>query len=97
MGRFGGVLTDQEKEKIDRAAWHEQVQFLKNQQWAMTTAGVVFFGAFLGYCSTRVGPNYRKAPTRGGEILGLHKAILVASAAVVVWIVLFKSLQPALE
>jgi hypothetical protein len=47
MGRFGSALTDQEKEKIDRAAWHEQVQFLKRQQWAVTTAGVVLFGAFL--------------------------------------------------
>jgi uncharacterized membrane protein len=45
--RFGGPLTDQEKEKIDRAAWHEQVQFLKKQQWAVTTAGVILFGAFL--------------------------------------------------
>jgi hypothetical protein len=47
QNRFGGALTDQEKEKIDRAAWHEQVQFLKKQQWAVATAGVVLFGAFL--------------------------------------------------
>jgi uncharacterized membrane protein len=47
QNRFGSPLSDQEKEKIDRAAWHEQVQFLKKQQWAVTTAGVVLFGAFL--------------------------------------------------
>jgi hypothetical protein len=47
QNRFGSALTDQEKEKIDRAAWHEQVQFLKRQQWAVTTAGVVLFGAFF--------------------------------------------------
>jgi uncharacterized membrane protein len=47
QNRFGAPLTDQEKQKIDRAAWHEQVQFLKKQQWAVATAGVVLFGAFL--------------------------------------------------
>jgi len=36
-------------------------------------------------------PADREAATRGGNIVNLHKAILVASAAVVVlWIVLFK-------
>jgi hypothetical protein len=34
-------------------------------------------------------PRDREAATRGGEILGLHKAILVASAAVALWVVLF--------
>jgi hypothetical protein len=128
MGRFGSALTDQEKEKIDRAAWHEQVFFLKRQQWAVTTAGVVLFGAFLaiirnydmsawekhlavllivigvgcgcfflddlqnGLATVRraLDPYDLGAPTRGGEILGLHKAILVASALVAVWVVLFK-------
>ena len=37
-------------------------------------------------------PCDREAATRGGEILGLHKAILVASAAFVLWIVLFKAM-----
>ena len=135
QNRFGSALTDQEKEKIDRAAWHEQVQFLKRQQWAVTTAGVVLFGAFLaivrnyemsalekylavllilvglgagcfflddlqkGLTVVRraLDPGDREAATRGGEILGLHKAILVASAAVALWLVLFKGLQPILE
>jgi uncharacterized membrane protein len=133
QNRFGGALTDQEKEKIDRVAWHEQVQFLKRQQWAVTTAGVVLFGAFLaivrnydmsawekylavllivvgvgagcfflddlqnGLANVRhaLDPCDRRAATRGGEILGLHKAILVASAAVVVWVFLSKGFQPA--
>ena len=128
QNRFGGALPDQEKEKIDRAAWHEQVQFLKKQQWAVATAGVVLFGAFLaimrdhdmspwekylavlfivvgagagcyflddlqdGLATVRraLDPCDRGAPTRGGDILSLHKAILVASAFVAVWVVLFK-------
>jgi hypothetical protein len=36
-----------EKEKIDRAARHEEVRFLKRQQWAVTTAGAALLGAFL--------------------------------------------------
>jgi len=47
QNRFGGALTNQDKEKIDRAARHEEVRFLKRQQWAVTTAGVVLLGAFL--------------------------------------------------
>jgi hypothetical protein len=128
QNRFGGALTDQEKEKIDRAARHEEVRFLKRQQWAVTTAGVVLFGAFLaiirnhdmsvwekhlavllivvavgagcfflddlqnGLANVRraLDPHDREAATRGGEILGLHKAILVASAVVVVWVFLSK-------
>jgi uncharacterized membrane protein len=38
-------LSDQEK--IDRAAFHEEVRFYKKQQWAVATAGVVLLGAFL--------------------------------------------------
>jgi hypothetical protein len=34
----------------------------------------------------------REPATRGDEILVLHKAILVASAAFVLWIVLFKAM-----
>jgi uncharacterized membrane protein len=109
------------------------VQFLKRQQWAVTTAGVVLFGAFLaivrsydmsawekyfavllivvgvgagcfflddlqnGLANVRhaLDPCDRRAATRGGEISGLHKAILVASAAVVVWVFLSKGFQPA--
>jgi hypothetical protein len=135
MGRFGDVLPDQEKEKIDRAARHEEIRFLKRQQWAVTTAGVVLFGAFLaiirnhdmsgcekhlavllivvavgagcfflddlqdGLAGVRraVNPNDPNPRERGEPILILHKAILVASAAVVLWVVLFKGLQLALE
>jgi hypothetical protein len=128
QNRFGGALTDQEKEKIDRAARHEEVRFLKRQQWAVTTAWVVLFGAFLaiirnhdmsvwekhlavllivvavgagcfflddlqnGLANVRraLDPHDREAATRSGEILGLHKTILVASAVVVVWVFLSK-------
>ncbi len=38
-------LSDQEK--IDRAAFHEEVRFYKKQQWAVTTAGVVLLGGLL--------------------------------------------------
>jgi hypothetical protein len=38
-------LSDQEK--IDRAAFHEEVRFYKKQQWAVTTAGVALLGALL--------------------------------------------------
>ena len=120
-------LTD--KEKIDRAAWHEEVWFLKKQQWAVATAGVVLLSGLLaairdyhltaldkfivmvvvglgvwcgwfflddlqcGLARVRraLDPADREAATRGGNIVNLHEAILVASAAVVVlWIVLFK-------
>jgi hypothetical protein len=40
-----GKLSDQEK--IDRAAWHEELRFYKKQQWAVPTAGVVLLGGFL--------------------------------------------------
>jgi hypothetical protein len=127
QNRFDGSLTDQEKGKIDRAAWHEQVQFLKKQQWAVTTAGVVLFGAFLatmrnhamsegekylavllivvglgagcfflddlqdGLTTVRLAldPYDPNPARRGDEILFLHKAILVVSALVVLWAVLF--------
>jgi hypothetical protein len=130
QNRFGGALTDQEKEKIDRVAWHEQVQFLKRQQWAVTTAGVALFGAFLAIMRNQnmsawekyfavllivvavaggcfflddlqnglavvrraLDPRDDEAATRGDEILVLHKAILVASAAFVLWIVLFRAM-----
>jgi UDP-N-acetylmuramyl pentapeptide phosphotransferase/UDP-N-acetylglucosamine-1-phosphate transferase len=42
---MGVQLSDQEK--IDRAAFHEEVRFYKRQQWAVTTAGVALLGAFL--------------------------------------------------
>jgi hypothetical protein len=42
---MGVQLSD--KEKIDRAAFHEEVRFYKKQQWAGTTAGVALLGAFL--------------------------------------------------
>src|SRR5215831_15084440 len=120
---FGDVLTDEEKEKIDRAARHEEIRFLKRQQWAVTTAGVVLFGAFLaiirnhdmsGWCAVllivvavgagcfflddlqdglagvrrALDPNNPNPRERGEDILRLHKAILVSSAAGVLWVVL---------
>jgi uncharacterized membrane protein len=120
-----GELSD--KDKIDRAARHEEVRFLKKQQWAVATAGVLLLGALLatirnmhmtvldkflavvliaigvyagwlflddlqyGLADVRrwLDPADRDAATRGREIF-LHKFILVASAVVVVWAVLFK-------
>ena len=121
-----GELSD--KDKIDRAARHEEVRFLKKQQWAVTTAGVLLLGALLatirnmhmtpldkflalvliaigvytgwlflddlqyGLADVRrwLDPADRDAANRGREILHLHKFILVASAVVVVWAILFK-------
>ena len=121
-----GELSD--KDKIDRAARHEEVRFLKKQQWAVAGAGVLLLGAllatirnmhmtvldkFLAVVLVAIGvyagwlflddlqygladvrrwldPVDRDAATRGREILYLHKFILVASAVVVVWTVLFK-------
>jgi len=117
-----------DKDKIDRAARHEEVRFLKKQQWAVAAAGVLLLGAllaalrnmhltaldrFLAVVLIALGvyagwlflddlqyavvdvrrwldPADRDAATRGREILHLHKLILVASAVVVVWAVLFK-------
>ena len=41
--------TDKEKidRAVDRAAWHEEVRFLKRQQWAVATAGVVLLSGLL--------------------------------------------------
>jgi uncharacterized membrane protein len=116
-----------DRDKIDRAAWHEEVRFLKKQQWAVATAGVLLLGALLatirnmhmtaldkflavvlialgvyagwlflddlqyGLADVRrwLDPADRAA-TRGREIMHLHKFILVASALVVAWAVLFK-------
>jgi hypothetical protein len=121
-----GQLSDQDK--IDRAAFHEEVRFYKRQQWAVTTAGVILLGALLatirnahltrldrafavvliaggvwagwyfleslqcalGTVRRRLDPSDRDAATRGRDILTLHKLILVASALVVGYGVLFK-------
>jgi hypothetical protein len=121
-------MSDKDKEIIDRAALHEEVRFLKKQQWAVASAGVILFGALLAtirgeHMSTldkflavvliavgvwagwfflddlqnglagvrrRLDPTDCAAETRGSEILNLHKGILVASALVVAWVVLFK-------
>jgi uncharacterized membrane protein len=40
-----GELSD--RDKIDRAAFHEEVRFYKRQQWAVATAGVALLGALL--------------------------------------------------
>ena len=36
-----------DKDKIDRAAWHEEVRFLKKQRWAVATAGVLLLAGLL--------------------------------------------------
>jgi hypothetical protein len=120
--------TLSDKEKIDRAARHEEVRFLKKQQWAVATAGAVLSGAFLATVSNyhmttldrslavallvvgvwagwfflddlqgglarvrlALDPADYAAESRGNKIVRLHKAILVASAVVVGWAVLFK-------
>jgi hypothetical protein len=121
-----GNLSD--KEKIDRAAQHEELRFYKNQQWAVVTAGVVLLGAFFTtarnvhitaldkFCATiliflaawagwfvlddlqegigkvrrALDPADGGAEIRGHELLTLQKSILVATAVVVGWAVLFK-------
>jgi hypothetical protein len=44
-GQNRDELSD--KDKIDRAARHEEVRFLKKQRWAVATAGVILLGALL--------------------------------------------------
>jgi hypothetical protein len=116
---MGVQLSD--REKIDRAAFHEEVRFYKRQQWAVTTAGVVLLGAFLATVRgphmtelvkslavvpiavglgagcyfldslqealanvrLRLDPYDPNPATRGGDIMYLHKFILVVSALVV--------------
>jgi uncharacterized membrane protein len=36
-----------DKDKIDRAAWHDEARFLKKQQWAIATAGVLLLAGLL--------------------------------------------------
>ena len=117
-----------DKDKIDRAAWHDEARFLKKQQWAIATAGVLLLAAllaavrnihltaldrFLAVVLVAIGvyvvwlfldelqyglakfrrlldPTNRDATVSGREILHLLKFMLVASALVVVWAVLFK-------
>jgi uncharacterized membrane protein len=117
-----------DKDKIDRAAWRDEARFLKKQQWAIATAGVLLLAGllaairnmhltaldrFLGVVLIAIGvyvgwlflddlqyglvrlrrsldPTDRDATIRGREILHLLKFILVVSALVVAWAVLFK-------
>ena len=117
-----------DKDKIDRAAWYDEARFLKKQQWAIATAGVLLLAAllaavrnihltaldrFLAVVLVAIGvyvvwlfldelqyglakfrrlldPTNRDATVSGREILHLLKFMLVASALVVVWAVLFK-------
>jgi hypothetical protein len=119
-----------DREKLDRAARHQEIQFLKKQQWAVATAGVILFGGFLAAihyehmtaldrflavmlivagvatgwffleslqdalitARRALNPDQWSASTRGprGDLLGLHKAILVATALVVAWVIVFK-------
>ena len=121
-----GDLSD--KDKIDRAAQHEELQFFKKQQWAVATAGVILFGALLAtarnwhmtpldrfffviliffgvlggwYFLERLQESMAgvrraldasdtSAQTRDEDILSLFKLILVASALVDLWAILFK-------
>jgi uncharacterized membrane protein len=117
-----------DKDKIDRAAWHGEARFLKKQQWAIATAGVLLLagllaairnmhltaldrflavvliaiGVYVGWLflddlqydlarlRRSLDPTDRDATIRGREILHLLKFILVVSALVVTWAVLFK-------
>ena len=36
-----------DKDKIDRAAWHDEARFLKKHQWAISTAGVLLLAGLL--------------------------------------------------
>jgi hypothetical protein len=117
-----------DKDKIDRAAWYDEARFLKKQQWAIATAGVLLLAGllaavrnihltaldrFLAVVLVAIGvyvswlfldelqyglakfrrlldPTDRDATVSGREIMHLLKFMLVASALVVVWAVLFK-------
>ena len=69
-----GELSD--KEKIDRAAFHEEVRFYKKQMWAIATAGVVLLGALLA--AVRDVNGERPVPL-------LDKFVAVAIIAAGVW------------
>jgi uncharacterized membrane protein len=117
-----------DKDKIDRAAWHDEARFLKKQQWAIATAGVLLLAGllaairnlhltaldrFLAVVLIAIGvyvgwlfldelqydlarfrrlldPSDRDVTVSGRKILHLLKFMLVVSALVVVWAVLFK-------
>jgi hypothetical protein len=50
LSRSGGTeMSLSDEEKIDRAARHEEVRFLKRQQWAVAAAGVVLISALLTF------------------------------------------------
>jgi hypothetical protein len=57
---MGPQLSD--REKIDRAAFHEEVRFYKKQQWAVAAAGALLLGAFL-------------AVVRGAQMAGWEKCL----------------------
>jgi hypothetical protein len=67
-------LTDKEKidRAVDRAAWHEEVRFLKKQQWAVATAGVVLLSGLL-------------AAIRDYHLTPLDKFILVVVIGLGAW------------
>jgi hypothetical protein len=66
-----------DKEKIDRAAQHEEGRFYKKQMWAITTAGVVLLGALL--TAVRDVNGERPVPL-------LDKFVAVAIIAAGVWL-----------
>jgi hypothetical protein len=54
------------KDKIDRAAQHEELRFYKKQQWAVQLRGLFFWGRFL-----RPSATWRRPPRRletAGEV-----------------------------
>jgi uncharacterized membrane protein len=111
-----------DKDKIDRAAWYDEARFLKKQQWAIATAGVLLLAGllaavrnfhltaldrFLAVVLVAIGvyvgwlfldelqyglAKFRRLldPSQRPRNLHLLKFMLVASALVVVWAVLFK-------
>jgi hypothetical protein len=67
-------LTDKEKidRAVDRAAQHEEVRFLKRQQWAVATAGVVLLSGLL-------------AAIRDYHLTALDKFVVVVVIGLGVW------------
>jgi hypothetical protein len=61
-----------DKDKIDRAAQHEEVRFLKKQQWAVAAAGVVLLGGLL-------------AAVRNEHLTPLDRFLAVMFIAVGIW------------
>jgi predicted membrane channel-forming protein YqfA (hemolysin III family) len=68
-----------DREKIDRAARHEEVRFTKKQQWSVTTSAVTLLAAIFGIAQlVKPGPHERWVAT-------LFIVIILGSAWLFLW------------